>query len=83
MASETIDLVIRKRDGVLYEGSARAFSSLNEIGKFDILSMHSNFVTTIQEKITIHLTGGSEKEINIENGVLRVKENKIEVYLGI
>lgn len=45
--------------------------------------MHSNFVTTIQEKIAIHLTGGSKKEINIENGVLRVKENKIEVYLGI
>lgn len=78
-----LSVIIRKRDGVLYEGQCYAVSSTNEIGPFDVLANHANFVCTIKDKIIIHITPKNKKDFQIETGVLRVKENKLEVYLGI
>lgn len=79
----SITVVVRKRDGVLFEGNVFAVSSTNEVGDFDVLPNHANFVCTIKDKLTIHHSQTSKKDFTLDSGVLRAKENKVEVYLGI
>lgn len=78
---ETIKVVIRKKDGVLWEGEVSSLSSTNEIGNFDILPEHSHFVGLI-EKYVIIRTAQGEKKYDIDRGILSVKDGIIEVFLG-
>lgn len=73
---------IRKRDGLVFAGDVYAVSSENEIGPFDILPYHENFISLIARYLIIHLDGGLKKEIEVAKGVLKVKENKLEVFIG-
>lgn len=79
---DKLNLVVREREKLLFEGMVDALTSVNEVGPFDILPYHSNFVTTIREKVTIHMNG-LKQEIEFEKGLIRVTENKVEVYVGI
>jgi len=78
-----INVIVRKREGVEFEGEVFAISSINEIGPFDILQDHANFICTIKDNLTIHHTEAKKQDIKLENGVLRAKGNKIEVFVGI
>lgn len=76
-------MIIRDRKGVTFEGEVFAISSINEIGPFDVLHNHANFICTIKDSLTIHKTRDKKEEIKIDNGILRAKENRVEVYIGI
>lgn len=79
----SLKVVVRKREGVEFEGEVYAISSINEIGTFDVLLDHANFVTKIKEKIVIHHNLSKREEILISTGILHAKENLIEIFLGI
>jgi len=68
---------------LIFAGEAEAVSSVNDKGPFDVLPLHANFISLIREKVVLHLTGAVERPLSLESGVMRVKENKVEVYLGI
>jgi len=76
-------LKIQSREGVIFEGEVAALSSKNEYGKFDILAKHANFISLITSTLEIKQLGGVVKQMKIDNGLLRVKGNVVEVYLGI
>ncbi|MHA2426602.1 MAG: hypothetical protein ACXADB_00980 [Candidatus Hermodarchaeia archaeon] len=76
-------LKVRSREGVVYEGDVTSISSFNEKGKFDVLAQHTNFITLIQKKLIIRDIKGTQKEIEVGNALLRVKDNTVEVYLGV
>lgn len=78
-----IKLIVRRRDGVEFEGEVYAVSAINDIGPFDILSNHANFVANIKDKITIHKDKNNKKEIQITTGIISAKENLVEIFLGI
>lgn len=78
-----IPVIVRDRNGILYEGKADAVSSLNERGEFDVLPLHANFISLIRSKLTITQKGNTIKEIALGAGVLAVRENGVEVYIGI
>ena len=80
--SSNITLVVRNKDKVLFSGNAYAVSAVNDKGPFDILGQHENFITLIQDKITIHTTPTETQEIQIENGIVRVFKNKVYVYVN-
>ncbi len=77
-----IYLKVRNPDDIVFEGEVEAISSLNKVGKFDILDTHANFISLIQESLLFTRAGKTE-EIKVNNGVLKVKENKVFVYLGV
>ncbi len=82
--SDNIYVEVKNPEKVLFSGEARSISSVNDKGSFDILPYHANFFSIIREKIVI--IGGDNRAVNIEikeNGILRVVENKISVFLGI
>lgn len=76
-------VVIRERKGQLFEGEAYAVSSTNEIGPFDILYSHANFVAQIKDTLTVHVTETEKKEFKLVSGILSARSNLVEVFLGI
>ncbi len=77
----SIYVVIKNKDGVLFEGEAAALTSINERGIFDILPLHENFISVIKDFIRIIKFNGQE-ELKITQGVLKAIENKVNVYVG-
>ena len=82
--NERLLAVIRDRSTMLFRGYVEAVSSLNDKGPFDVLPRHENFISLIKDFVIMHLSGGQEKRIEIgSGGVLKVKDNNVEIYLGI
>lgn len=78
-----LPLIIRDRTGVLFEGDVDAVSSVNGTGPFDVLPLHTNFISIITGAVELRLKGQMIKRIALEKGVLAVREGRAEVYLGI
>ena len=74
---------VKSPQQVHYEGWAKAISSINNKGKFDILGYHANFITIIKQSITIHLENKEKITIPLEQGVIKVSKNNVRVFLGI
>ena len=66
-----------------FSGKAKAVSSKNKVGDFDILPHHSNFVTVIRESLVIQKKDGDQLEYEFDRGVLKVSDNEVEIFLGI
>ena len=69
-------------DKVLYEDDASTVSSRNSRGRFDILPQHTNYISLIKEFVSIYNLQGKEKQITIKNGIMRVYEDVVEIFLG-
>jgi F0F1-type ATP synthase epsilon subunit len=83
MQDQRLQVKIRSKSKIYFEGLAYAVSSTNEIGTFDILSEHANFVTAVKDFITVHKSTDSKEDFSIERGILRVRENLVEVFIGV
>lgn len=83
LKNEKLLVIIRDRNNLLFQGPVDTISSFNDKGPFDILPEHENFISLINKAVIIHLPGKQEKRIEVESGVLKVRENNVEVYLGI
>ena len=81
--NEKLLAVVRDRNNLLFQGQVEAVSSLNDKGPFDVLPQHANFITLIKKFVTMHLPDKQEKRMELESGILKVRDNNVEVYLGI
>ena len=78
-----INVKIRTRDETIFEGPVRSVSSVNKKGKFDILSMHSNFISLINERIEVVNLSGQKQEFKIDSGIVKVASDNVEIYIGV
>lgn len=78
-----LNVVVRNRDGILYQGDCQSVTSFNKVGKFDILGSHANFITLIEKEVIIKTTEGEDKRLVVNNGVCKVQENNVAIFLGI
>lgn len=83
MNTHILSVIVRDRSGILYQDSAKAISSVNERGIFDILPEHANFISIIQDRLIIHRHDGSKHEIKLTRGVIKVHQNTVQIYLGV
>lgn len=83
MSDPIMSVVIHSRAGLIFEGPAVAVSSTNKIGPFDVLPLHANFVTVVEKHIVVELPSGIKKLFDIPRGILKNKQNKVEIYVGI
>jgi F0F1-type ATP synthase epsilon subunit len=81
--SDTINIIIMSPNEIVWEGSARALSSLNKEGPFDILPNHANFMTLIKDTdVTVLLLDGKNtRTFTFEQAVLFFKENTAKIYI--
>lgn len=88
MDQKTLQIKISNKDKLVFDGTGFAVSSKNEIGVFDILGEHSNFVSIIQEYVDVHRGDPRRGEFAkqrfvVDRGILTVKANIVEVFIGI
>ena len=76
----------------IHENVMRAFINelkanvtFNEKGEFDVLASHANFISLVKKRLTIRETENedSKKDIAFDNALIRVRENLVEVYVGV
>ena len=78
-----IHCMIRNRYQVLFEGDVSAVTSKNDTGVFDVLPEHSNFISVINEIVTIHKRDGTTQAFPLTNGIMKVKNSSISCYLDL
>ncbi|MBI2443505.1 MAG: hypothetical protein HYV40_06420 [Candidatus Levybacteria bacterium] len=82
-SNRLLNVMIRNREKVIYEGTATAVTSINDKGIFDILPEHINFISMIKEVLKIQKPDKIIQEYKIRTGIIRVNNNNVEVYVGL
>lgn len=80
---QTLTVKIYSSEAVVYQGQLKSLTSVNESGKFDVLPLHSNFISIIKDLLILEELSGKTKEIPIKIAVLKVHENAVSVFVGI
>lgn len=78
-----INVLIKSKSKILYEGDVTTLTSKNERGVFDILLSHTNFITLIRDYVILDKGLPTEQKFNFEKGVLYVVSDKVDIYVGI
>lgn len=79
----TFHVEFRDQHGLVFSGEVAALSSQNSQGPFDILPNHAHFISLIRDQVTLNLVNGGNKEFQIQQGVLRCFDNKVEIFTGL
>ena len=83
-ADEKLAVKIISPTKLYFDGSANAFTAINETGEFDVLPHHHNFISLlIPCTAKIVTPSGSVQEIEISGGIMQVKDNSVTVFLDI
>lgn len=80
---DLITVTIKSRKETLFEGSAFSVTSQNEGGFFDILPFHTNYVTLVKDFVVLDKGLATEKNIQLDKGIVTVTSNIVRVYVGI
>ncbi len=67
---------------ILFQGQADSISSHNSDGPFDILPLHSHFISLIQKNINIKV-GAITRTFPIAQAILRCFNDEVKIYIGI
>lgn len=78
-----LSITIKKPEQTVFDGFAKAISSVSDQGKLDILAFHANFIAIVRESITIHQDDKEPFVIPITVGVMKVRGNLVKIILGI
>ncbi len=79
-AATHLQLVVRTSQSVLFTGEVTAVTSQNQRGTFDILPQHTQFVSLISDGVIARRPTG-DKTIPVPAGILKVKDNLVEVFV--
>lgn len=82
MPTPTIHAIIKDKNGIIVEDNYTALSSYNDVGLFDVLPLHTNFISLIKNKI-IARKGENQKEIKVGTGLLQVIGGQVHIFLGL
>lgn len=81
--TDKVHLIIRDRNKIIVDDDIKALTSYNDKGTFDILPEHANFMSLIKKFITIHKLDGTKQKIEINNGMLKIRDNMINCYIDL
>jgi F0F1-type ATP synthase epsilon subunit len=76
-------VVVKNRESTLADREAFAVTSHNDVGPFDVLPRHANFISIINKEVVIRAVDGTEQKIEINKGIMNVQDNTVSVYLDI
>lgn len=83
MLDKKIQVTVRDRNKILFDGEAINLSSKNSKGNFDILLNHANFISLVNETLYVRQPDGREVGLSMNNAIIKVKENRVEVFVGV
>ena len=68
---------------ILWEGNAQWVSSNNSAGPFDILPLHANFVTFVENDAIKIKTPTTIEKFTFTHSLMYVHENKVMIYTNL
>lgn len=83
MEDVSFKLKVVARDGILFQGEVNSITSHNELGIFDVLAQHANFISLINKGLIIRDKSNNQIEIKFDNALMKVFKNNVEVYIGV
>jgi F0F1-type ATP synthase epsilon subunit len=84
MSIPPLTVIINSPDKVIWEGKAEFVSSVNSQGTFDILPMHSNFISIITDKpIKVKPVGNPLVSYDFPRSVIYTHNNSVKIYAKI
>ena len=78
-----LSVSVKRPDRVEFTGIAKAVTSSNIRGTFDVLPYHSNFISLIKDKVTIHLHDTEPITYTLQSGIIKVTGNNVTILIGI
>ena len=66
-----------------FSGTATSISANNRLGRFDILPDHAPLFSLLAPGVVTVMTSTETLEFRIQNGVLKTKNNQVDVFLNI
>jgi len=83
MADKKLKVIVKDTENIVYDGEAERVSSFNEVGRFDVLPMHANFISMINQELSIFHNKQKIKELKIDQAIMKVKQDVVHIFLGI
>lgn len=81
---ETLTVKILSPNQTYFDGPAISLTATNNIGQFDILPQHHNFISLLTTgQIVVKLPSGDSKSLTVSGGLLRIKSNVVTVFLDV
>lgn len=77
----SLQITIRARTGILYQGTALSVTAANSSGVFDVLPQHANFISLIEGDISLQNEAGEQQSFTSKKGILRVKDNTVNILI--
>ena len=69
---------------VYFDGPALSISANNEVGPFDVLPHHRNFITLLEAgDLVVRSPGKADFKMPINKGVMHVKADEVKVFLDV
>lgn len=83
MTTLKLNVSVKGTEKILWEGEADSVSSVNTQGPFDILPLHSNFISVIENKPIVIRVGKEKKDYNFPFSVIYAHSNKVQVFTNL
>lgn len=69
---------------VYYEGAANSLSAVNDVGPFDVLPGHHNFLCMlVPSELSIDTPDKGIKKVKIHRALLHVHDNHVTVFMDV
>ena len=75
-----VSLKIMDKKKVTVSKIVDSVTSINDKGIFDVLELHSNYISIIQNRI-IYRIGEQSIQVPIQNAVMWVRNNSVTIFL--
>lgn len=79
----SLRVLITSRSEKIFDGTCSSVTSHNDVGEFDVLENHANFITIIDKYVVIDKGGDNELKTNIDNGVLNCADNSVAIFVQL
>jgi F0F1-type ATP synthase epsilon subunit len=83
MSTPKLNVSVKGAEKTLREGEADSVSSVNSQGPFDILPLHSNFISVIENKPIIIRVAKEKKEYTFPFSVIYAHVNKVQIFTNL
>ena len=81
ITSATLKVIVRNKTKLLYQKESRSVSMKNELGPFDILPEHENFISSTTGIITIVSAKGETWTTQHQTGIIKVTKDQVEIAI--
>jgi F0F1-type ATP synthase epsilon subunit len=80
----TLHVHVSRATATVWEGDAVSISSKNATGEFDILPMHANFISVVENNpFVIRMSNGTEEKFTFKKAVIFVRGNTVRIFANL